>query len=346
MNGSVHIAWQCTYDCNLRCIHCYAAYNSHELLSKEEAIRLIEQAHELGARSFVFTGGEPLIRADILELVEFVGELGMKPIVATNATMVTHEHVKVFKRYGTAVAINVPALSEEIHAEFTRIPFSLKRKLETIELMLNEGLSVSIGVPITRINIGDVERVLGFSKDLGLYCDALMTIPMGRAKPDVLPSSQAYRDLMTRLLEKWRAVPMNAIGYKSFVAWSSKISVYEPSYVALLYSKGFDVPGRLCSLSQTLHIMENGSARACPFIPYSLGNIRRESLKEIWKKLKENKFIRSLINVAHLKGRCSNCSFKEVCGGCRARAYWIRGDFFAEDPVCILNASHSAEDIL
>lgn len=337
MDGLEHIAWQCAYDCNLRCIHCYAAHDPHELLSKKEAMKLIEQAHELEAKSFVFTGGEPLTRADILELMEFVRELGMKPIVATNATLVTRDHVKVFRRCEATIAINLPAISEEVHARFTGVASSLKRKLEAIKLMLSEGLSISVGIAITRVNISDVEGVLSFSEKLGVYCDVLTTIPMGRAKPEVLPSLQEYKDFINKLYEKWHAVPMHAAGYKSLMSQDSKISVYEPSYVALLYSKGFDVPGKLCSLSQTLHIMEDGSARACPFIPYSLGNIREESLREIWRRLKGDMFIRSLIDVACLRGRCGNCPYREVCGGCRARAYWMRGDYFVEDPFCVLN---------
>ena len=337
LDRPLHIAWQCTSDCNLRCIHCYAAHGPCEVLSKEEAIRLIKQAHELGAKSFVFTGGEPLIRADILELVKSARELGMKPIVATNATLITRDHVKVFKKCEASIAINLPAISEEVHAKFTGIVSSLKRKLEAIKLMLSEGLSVSIGIAITRMNINDVEDVMRFSEKLGVYCDVLTTIPMGRARADILPSLQEYRSIISRLFERWRAVPMNAIECKSLVGWNSKISVYEPSYVALLYSKGFDVLGRLCSLSQTLHIMEDGSARTCPFIPYSLGNVKKEDLGEIWRRLKEDKFVRSLIDVTHLRGRCSSCPFKEICGGCRARAYWMRGDYLAEDPLCILD---------
>ncbi|MCP8309107.1 MAG: SPASM domain-containing protein [archaeon] len=126
---------------------------------------------------------------------------------------------------------------------------------------------------------------------------------------------------------------MNAIGYRE----SSKLSVYEPSYVALMSGKGLQVPGRLCSLSQTMHVMENGSVRPCPYIPYVIGNMMKDSLKSLWKRLKEDKFLQRLCNVNHVKGHCSKYLFKKVCGGCRARAYWMLGDYFAEDQICVLN---------
>jgi hypothetical protein len=97
-----------------------------------------------------------------------------------------------------------------------------------------------------------------------------------------------------RLLEVWRATPMNAIGYKTFSEWKTDVTAYEPSYAALLRMRGFDVPGKLCSITQALHIMEDGSARPCPYIPYAIGNARRESLKSIWEKMKRDGFLQRL----------------------------------------------------
>ncbi|MEM3068285.1 MAG: radical SAM protein [Nitrososphaerales archaeon] len=329
----IHIAWQCTYECNLECIHCYAAYNPHELLTNKEARNLIKQAYEIGAKSFVFTGGEPLLRPDILELAKFVKDSGMTPVIATNATLMTPEHIKSFKESKASIAINLPTLIEETHVKFTRISSSLSKKMVALNALLREGLSVSVGAVVTSVNIDDVEGVIHFAESRGLTCDVLATIPMGRAKSKILPKLHSYKNLMTRLFDKWHALPMNAIGYKEF----SKVSVYEPSYSALMSSRGFEVPGRLCSLSQTMHVMEDGSVRPCPYIPYSLGNVMKNDLKDIWRRLKKDKFLQGLCDVDRVKGKCSKCSFKEVCGGCRARAYWMLGDYFAEDKVCILD---------
>ncbi|MGQ9469174.1 MAG: radical SAM protein [Nitrososphaerales archaeon] len=329
----IHIAWQCTYKCNLECIHCYAVYNPHKLLTTKEARSLITQASDLGAKSFVFTGGEPLLRPDILELLTFTRDLGMTPIIVTNATLITVKHIKSFKDCKASIAINLPTLSEEVHAKFTRIPSSLSKKLSALDAFLKQGLSVSIGVAVTKVNIDDVEQAVRFAESRGVPCDILATIPMGRARLDILPNLPSYKLLMTNLLDKWHALPMNAIGYREF----SKVSVYEPSYVALMSSKGLQVPSRLCSLSQTMHVMDDGSVRPCPYIPYSVGNVMGNSLKNLWRKLKEDKFLQRLCNVNDVKGRCRECLFKKVCGGCRARAYWMLGDYFAEDQICVLN---------
>lgn len=327
-----HITWQCTYECNLKCIHCYAAYNPRETLTNKEAKDLIEQAYDIGAKSFVFTGGEPLLRPDILELVEFVRDLGMNPIIATNATLITPKHIGSFKENRASIAVNFPTLAKEKHAKFTGDSSALYKKIIALNALVKEGLSVSIGVAVTSVNIDDVEDVIHFATIQGLTCDVLATIPMGRAKLDTLPEIHSYKKLMNNLFDRWYALPMNAISYKEF----SKVTVYEPSYSALIFSKGFKVQERLCSLSQTMHIMEDGSVRPCPYIPYSLGNVRRKNLGGIWKELKEDKFLQSLRDVNRIKGKCGKCSFKEICGGCRARAYWMFGDYFAEDKICVL----------
>lgn len=328
----VHIAWQCTYECNLECIHCYAAYNPHKLLTTKQAKSLIKQASDLGTKSFIFTGGEPLLRHDILELVAFTRDSGMNPIIATNATLINFEHIKLFNSCRASLAINLPALNEEVHTKFTKSS-SLSKKLMALDNCLKQGLSISIGVTISDVNVDDVEQVLKFAESKEIPCDILAIIPMGRARVEILPKLSKYKILMNELLDKWHAVPMNSISFGEF----SKVSVYEPSYIALMSSKGFEVPSKLCSLSQTMHVMEDGSVRPCLYIPYSLGNVMRESLKNIWIRSKEDKFLQSLCDINYVKGRCSKCSFKEVCGGCRARAYWMLGDYFAEDKVCVLS---------
>ena len=101
--------------------------------------------------------------------------------------------------------------------------------------LLREGVAVSVGVPVTSLNIDDVEGVMRFAVSRELGCDVLATISMGRAKPETLPDLNKYKNLLTRLLDKWNALPMNAMGYKSNVYF------YEPSYIALMASRGFEV---------------------------------------------------------------------------------------------------------
>jgi len=326
-----HIAWQTTYKCNLSCIHCYAAGVSKNLLSTTEAKRIILEALEIGVKAFVFTGGEPLLRDDIMDLIIYVSDLGLKPILATNGTLLDENRIRILKEFKASVAINLPAINEEIHEKFTGVKSSLRLKLNTINKCREYGLECSIGIAITKLNMVDIDSIIQHVENMEI--DILATIPCGRASPDIIPSGFEYYSLLKHLHDKWKAYPMNMYG-------KARIYVYEPIYNALLaISSYMESLSRLCSIGETLHVMEDGSIKTCIYLPYVLGNVRKTSLANIWRKLVYDKLIGRLRDPKELKGYCNVCKLRNVCGGCRARAYHMVGDLFASDPICSLPIS-------
>ena len=332
----VHVAWQTTSSCNLNCIHCYAnagpTTRTANLLSTREAMKVLRDIADLGAESIVFTGGEPLMRSDILYLVGYASDLNLKPILVTNGTLLDTDTIKQLRSVNATVTINLPTVNEEIHEKFTGVKSSLGRKLRSIESCLKYGLKCSIGVALTNMNISYVEEVLEYAKERGLYCDLLCVVPMGRATVNMIPKGKYYISFLLNILKTWKAIPMNAI--TSDV--NTFVSVYEPIYPALMKMEGLEVSNRLCSIGDTIHVMENGYVRTCVFLPVVVGNVRKRRLTEIWEKLVKNDFIMKLKNPRNLKGKCRDCIFNEICGGCRARTYLITGDYFESDPVCYL----------
>ena len=298
------------------------------ILSTNEAKKLILEAFELGVKSIVFTGGEPLMRNDILSLIEFTVDVGLKPILVTNGTLLNDYILKRLKELNVSIAINLPTINEEIHKEFTKINSSLKLKLQAIDKCLKYGLKCSIGVAITKLNYKHIDDVLNYAISKSLYVDLLAVIPCGRAQVEIILSGFEYYNLLQYLWRKWKVVPMNMISHGKY------ISIYEPIYLALLAENGINNLERLCSIGKAIVVMEDGNVRPCIFIPYTIGNVRKKSLKQIWKRLIEDKFITKLKDSKKLKGPCKTCSFKTICGGCRARAYFIKGDYFTSDPIC------------
>lgn len=327
----IHIAWQTTPKCNLKCVYCYANAGEDakaDVLSTSEAKKFILEASDLGVKSIVFTGGEPLTRSDILDLIEFTSDIGLKPILATNGTLLSDEFIKKLKEADASIAINLPTVSEEIHRRLTGASSSLKTKLSALEKCLKHGLKCSIGAAITKLNYKDIDTLLSYALEKDLYTDLLAVMPCGRARMEIIPTGLEYHSFLQRLWKKWRVVPMNAI------SCDSRISIYEPIYLALLAESEEGDWRRLCSIGETMHIMEDGSVRTCVFIPYTIGNVRKEGLNQIWKRLANDKLVVKLRDPEKLKGICRTCPFKMVCGGCRARAYLVKGDLFASDPVC------------
>lgn len=329
----------------MRCIHCYAnaGRRARDELTTEEAERLIGSAAEMGIRSIVFTGGEPLLRQDILRLMRFARDAGLKPIIATNGCRLDEDTVRAIREVGGGVAVDLPAVDEGIHGAFTGVPGSLQTKMKAIAECLGAGVPCSVGVAVTKVNVGGVHEVIGFAGRNNIYCDVLASVPVGRAGPEILPDPMRYYELMRSLHRRWHAVPMNAIGEGA----KTMVSVYEPFYNVLAAMDGQEVPGRLCTLGMSVHVMENGSVRTCPFAPITVGNVRRQGLKDIWEAMAHSEVLAKLNNADLLKGSCGRCEYKRICGGCRARAYAMTGDWFTPDPVCLLKVrTHATFDLI
>jgi len=198
----LHVAWNCTRACNLKCVHCYldAGSPAEEELSTGEALRLISSVAELGAKSLVFTGGEPLLRKDLLKLIQHTHDLGIHPVLATNGTLLTNATLKILKRVGAGVAFNLPALDGTIYSTFTGVDSKNKDTvLETIQECLRDGLQCTLGVAVTNLNLGEVIKIVELARRLGAYCDVSMTIPVGRASFALLPNPFEYEALLRRL---------------------------------------------------------------------------------------------------------------------------------------------------
>jgi radical SAM protein with 4Fe4S-binding SPASM domain len=190
-------------------------------------------------------------------------------------------------------------------------------------------LKCSIGVAVTNLNMMDVDNIIQYVKDRGINIDIIATIPCGNASLEIIPKGLEYYFFLKHLYNKWKASPMNMFNSKIL---AENISVYEPIYIALLAVNNCKDLGRLRSIGETIHIMEDGSVRACVFLPYVIGNVRRLGLANTYRKLASNRLISKLKDPKELEGYCNTCILNIICGGCRARVYHILDDFFASDP--------------
>ncbi len=332
----LHVAWNCTKACNLECVHCYldAGSPANDELSTDEALRLIGSVAEVGAKSLIFTGGEPLLRKDLLELIQYTHYLGIHPVLATNGTLLTNAALKILKKVGAGVAFNFPALDGRIYSAFTGTDNKTKETvLEIIQECLQEGLQCTLGVAVTSLNLGEVIKIVELAHRLGAYCDVSMTVPIGRASFDILPNPPEYEALLRRLAREWAAIPMSEIDSSSH----THVSVYEPIYVRISIEEGICIPKRpLCSIGETLHVMEDSSVRPYAFADVNLGNVKKNSLSEIWENTISSQWLKKLRNPQELSGACSTCPYSHVCIGCRVRAKVAIGSWFHSDPMCTL----------
>jgi len=329
----IHVAWNTTRTCNLRCIHCYldAGNKGERELNTTEAKKLIRYASEIGARSFLFTGGEPLMRKDLYELMEYAKDFGLKLLLATNGLLLNDWALSYLKKFEVSLSINLPTIDQYIYKVFTGNNNKVNDVIENLKKALGEGLTCSVGVVVTSVNIEEVEKIVEKCEEWEAYCDVLALIPTGRGGSTfLLPDSFAYEKLLRTLARKWNAVPMGEIMEKQEGAGrfgTTHVSVYEPLYGVIAHQEKIVSPKRkLCSLGETFHVMEDGEVRGCPFIDFSLGNVRYNSLKSL---LEGGKMKLKMFEVE----KCKVCSYNRVCGGCLARALCLKAD---RDPACFL----------
>ncbi|MHC1610017.1 MAG: radical SAM protein [Candidatus Methanospirareceae archaeon] len=322
------VIWAVTKRCNLRCKHCsIAEMSSSEELSTEEGYGIIEDAAKLGPVKFGFTGGEPLLRADIYDLIEYASSFDMQVVMATNGTLITNEVAKRLKKAGLErAAISIDGIGS-LHDEFRGVNGAFERTLRGMKACEEEGLAVQLFTTVTRTNYSEIPKIIELADDLKLwriYLIYLIAVGRGKEISEVCLSTDENMRFFEYLAEKQREVKV----------WLKPIC--NPQYWAYLKDKGLvDHEDRFtgCTAGITrFHIFPDGDVTPCAYLPVKAGNVRESSFLEILR----NSEIFKALRARALKGKCGTCKYKNICGGCRSRAYATSGDYLAEDPVCSL----------
>lgn len=329
-----HPVWEITRRCNLKCIYCHAngGEPAEGELSTREGKKLIEDlasVKEFGM--LVFTGGEPLLRSDIFELMRYSSSLGLYPILATNGTLIS-EVVKEIKKAGVKnVAIGIDSVNKETY-ELIRGDKAFEKVMEGIERVREENIPLQLNIAVSELNIGELEETLRFASYVRSDIVLVYVLnPVGRVEGEHNISEDMLGEVARIILKFQReSIPIiEPVGMPQF--WSLLAKKLKNPYLLKPFFKGC-VAGK-----GLLYIRADGEVLPCPFLPISAGNIREKNVKEIWL----SDFMRSIGDRDRLKGRCGECEYKYICGGCRGRAYLKTKDPFSEDPLCFIKRSHS-----
>jgi AdoMet-dependent heme synthase len=337
----VHPVWEVTSRCNLTCEHCHArggeSDGKDELTTEEGKSRVIDALAQVpDFKSLIFSGGEPLVREDLFELIGHAKTRGFYPIIATNATLITSTVAEKLKKAGTlGIAASIDSTKDEVHDAFRKKAGALKLAKEGIANASAEGMYIQINITASKVNIGELEDIIRFADDLRAHVILLYQfIPSGRGLENAQfeLSTEEFRDEILHIgaLQKDLHPVIAPVGL--------------PEYWALLDrmnnkgSKPDVLRGCICG-NGMFYIKPNGDVWPCAFVPKSGGNLRDRSPREIWS---DSELFNKLRDRTNLQGECGRCGQKEICGGCRARAYAYSGDLFAEDPKCPLSPDERA----
>ena len=343
------VVWNFTNMCNLRCKHCYQNASkplSNELTLKEK-LKLIDELDKVGVPSIALSGGEPTIHPDFLPVVKAASSKGMYVAVATNGwRFADMDFLKKVKDSGLRyVEVSIDSANPRKHDEFRGVEGSWKRAVKALENAVKLNMSAAMAVTLTRHNITEIDDILDLAEDIGVKRVVFFNfIPVGRGKEimdldlDPILRENVLRKLYFESRRRGLEVLSTAPQYGRVVLQCSGGKVAAPTHFVARSDPGVTALAEFiggCGAGRIYcAIQPNGDVTPCVFLPIVVGNVRYKSFKHIWQK---TPLLLKLRDKENLKGTCGRCPYKNVCGGCRARAYAYLNDPLGPDPGCLFN---------
>lgn len=337
------IAWEITRRCNLKCIHCRSSseliVNRHPDFPVKEAFRIIDDISSYAKPVIVLSGGEPLLRKDVFEIAKYGTDKGLRMCLATNGTPVTDRICEKIKESGIRiVSLSLDGASEEVHDDFRKQRGAFSGTIKAAKLFRKYGIEFLINSSFTKRNQAEIPKVYKLAKELGATAWYMfMIVPTGRAEDIIneLISKEDYEGIL-----KWHynmekdeknmlVRPTCAPHYYRIILQQSKEEGKKFEKRSLKFSTG---GAKGCIAGQLIALIDvDGNVLPCSYFPQSAGNIKEKAFKEIWEN---SELFKELRDFKKYKGKCGSCEYMNVCGGCRARAYSIYGDYLEEEPFC------------
>jgi len=320
------ISWNLTKKCNLRCPHCYleAGKKAEYELSTEECFALVDEMKQLGTEMLILTGGEPLLRKDIFDLSQYASAQGMWVVMGTNGVLVTEKTAQKMIECGVkGVAISLDSIEAEKHNQFRGGPNSWEYSVRALKICRAAGLQVLVQTTVMESNYEEIPQLIDFTRELGAWSFNLyFLVQTGRGQQmnDLSPQrTHAMLENLAELQDRCRPMLVRSKCAPQF------------KQIAYQMGKGGLESGGCMAGVEYCRITPEGNVTPCPYMTVIAGNVLERSFTEIWQT---SPVFRELRDLHQLKGRCGRCEFKELCGGCRCRAYAASGDYLQEDPAC------------
>lgn len=328
------IAFEVTRRCRFSCRHCRAdaGADCEEELTTKDCKKILKALAKYKKCVLILTGGEPMERSDIYELIRYGRKIGLRPVLATCGYLIDEKTIVRLKKAGVmALSFSIDGASAESHDKFRGTKGAFDLTINAAKIARKGRVRFQINTTISKINVDEVIGIAELAKRLGAYCfNPFILVPTGRGREiaDEILDSVEYEVLLNELLR---------IKLKSEI----KVRVTCGPQFAIVCrqaeAKGLmeDVAGCMGGRGFGF-ISYRGDVQICGFLDVPAGNLIENNFDfgKIWV---ESEFLEEIRNVSDYRGRCRICEYVGICGGCRARAYAMSGDYLASDPVCNYN---------
>lgn len=336
------IAWESTRRCNLQCIHCRCSSDlnaSEGDFSTTEAFRLIDDICSVSRPVLVLSGGEPLLREDVFDIAAYGTEQGLRMCMATNGTLVTDSVCHAMKATGIRmVSLSLDGSSARIHDDFRRCPGAFDATLRAADTLRRNGIPFLVNSSFTQRNKTDIAATFQLAKKLGAVAWYLfMIVPTGRGEDilDELISGADYEEILAWHYRQERDEhdilmrPTCAPHYYRIAPQLARAEGVSLERRSLSFSTG---GSKGCLAGQSICFIDAfGDLKPCSYFPRAVGNVKQTPFSQLWF---DSPLLNELRDFSAYRGKCGVCEYLRVCGGCRARADAVYGDYLAEEPFC------------
>jgi len=345
------VVWNATRACNLRCVHCYASAlpqsDEHEL-STEQGYALIEDLAAYGVPVILFSGGEPLLKTDILKLARFAADRGIRAVLSTNGTLIDEQKAVQLRDAGIAYAgISIDGL-EKVNDRFRGVKGAFKAALDGIRNCQNAGLKVGLRFTMSKVNADQVPGIFDLIEDMDIERACfyhLVYSGRGSNLRDQDLSHEDTRQIVDYIIDRTKAmydkglqkeiltVDNHADGCYLYLRMLKEGNPRAKDVLELLKMNGGNSSGEGIAC-----VSWDGTVYADQFWrEHSFGNVLSRPFSEIWSDLSNPLLMRLREKKRYVQGRCATCRWLDICGGnFRARAEAVTGDLWGEDPACYL----------
>lgn len=333
-SAPLYIAWETSLKCNAKCLHCYSSSgpqaNDPNELTTQEALDMIDDLADSGLLILAFSGGEPLLRKDIFQLIERAANRSLVVNIASNGRLITEPIAKKLANSGVrSVTVSLDASVAELHDYFRQSKGLFDKATKAISLLANEGIRVVVSFTPTMLNYTESRNVVNLARKLGASAVNMSEyVPAGRGTLELALPPQLLREVV----QEW--INMRA-EFKDVLQ-----IIWHDCRAALLVSdKDRDKYSGCGAGKLTARIMADGTLTPCVFLSTSVGNLKQKVFKEIWQTSPLLEAIRT--RDLH-EGNCSSCEHKSKCGGCRAMSMAYFGNPLMGDSSCWIKESVTA----
>jgi radical SAM protein len=334
------VIWEVTQACDLACVHCRASAQSKrdaDELTTEQGYRLLDEIRSFGEPLMVFTGGDPLKRPDLLDLVRHSVKIGLRTNVTPSATpLLTAEAIQGFKDAGvTRMAISLDGPDAQTHDDFRGIPGTFDRAMFALGEAQRIGLDTQLQTTVTRRNMARLPEIAEIARQTGTKMWSLFfLIVTGRAEgaDDLL--AEEYEKVFEFMYDLSKTAPFGiktteAMHYRRYVAQRMKAehrnAPSEAAGAVVWRTAGVSDGKGFVFVSHKGEIFPSG------FLPLTGGNVLEDSLTDVYRN---SELFKTLRDTTQREGKCGICEYQKICGGSRSRAYALTGNYLAEDPRC------------